>query len=157
MTELSQTLAELQRQIQELRDERDIQAVLTRYGFAVDSGDAEKTSQLYAEDCTVDIDGNIAMSGREATKGIVNSPVHQGIMPTCAHIMGPFAVKLDGDRAVATGYATVFTREDGRQQVWRQSYGRWELVRRDGRWQVLKRMSRSLGHAEAQALLNAGI
>ena len=137
--------------------ERAIQAVLTRYGFVVDSGDAEGTAMLYAEDCRIDLDNSAFMEGREATKGIVTSPLHQGIMPNCAHIMGPFAVKLDGDRAVATGYATVYVREDGQSRVWRQSYGRWELVKRDGCWQVLHRTSRSVGRDDAQALLNAGL
>jgi hypothetical protein len=41
--------------------------------------------------------------------------------------------------------------------VWRQSYGRWELVKREGRWQVLKRISRSTGRDDCQAVLNAGL
>lgn len=157
MTDLAEMVAALQRRVDALEDERAIQAILTRYGFAVDSGDAEGTAHLYAEDTHIDLDGVAFMDGREATKGIVTSPVHQGIMPNCAHIMGPFAVKLDGDRAVATGYATVYVREDGKVQIWRQSYGRWELVKRDGRWQVLVRISRSTGRDDCQALLNQGL
>jgi hypothetical protein len=30
-------------------------------------------------------------------------------------------------------------------------------VKRDGRWQILRRTSRSVGHEAAQALLNAGL
>jgi uncharacterized protein (TIGR02246 family) len=157
MTDLAEIVAELQKKVEALEDERAIQAVLTRYGFAVDSGDADGTAHLYAEDCHVDIDNASFMDGRDATRGIVTSPLHQSIMPNCAHVMGPFAVKLDGARAVATGYATVYVREDGQVRVWRQSYGRWELVKRDGRWQILRRTSRSVGHDEAQAMLNAGL
>jgi uncharacterized protein (TIGR02246 family) len=157
MTDLLQLVTALQARVEALEDERAIQAVLTRYGFAVDSGDADATSNLYAEDCHVDIDKVAFMDGREATRGIVTSPVHQSIMPNCAHVMGPFTVKLDGERAVATGYATVYVRENEQVRVWRQSYGRWELVKRDGRWQILRRTSRSVGRDDSQALLNAGI
>jgi len=157
MSDLAELVAGLQRRVEQLEDERAIQAVLTRYGFAVDSGDADGTAHLYAEDCHVDIDAVAFMDGREATKGIVTSPVHQGIMPNCAHVMGPFAVKLDGERAVATGYATVYLKENDQVRVWRQSYGRWELIKRDGRWQILRRTSRSTGRDDAQALLNKGL
>jgi uncharacterized protein (TIGR02246 family) len=150
-------IANLQRRIEALEDERAIQALLTRYGIAVDSGDAEATGQIYADDCLIDIDNASFMSGRREARGIVTSPQHQAIMPNCAHVMGPFEVRLFGDRATATGYATVYLKEDGQVRVWRQSYGRWELIKRDGRWQVLKRTSRSTGRDDAQDLLRAGL
>ena len=157
MDETATLIATLMTRIEALEDERAIQALLTRYGIAVDAGDPEATGLIYAEDTHIDIDNAAFMSGRAESKGIVSSPQHQAIMPNCAHVMGPFEVQLDGDRAVATGYATVYLREDGQVRVWRQSYGRWELVKRGGRWQVLKRTSRSTGRDDAQALLRAGL
>jgi hypothetical protein len=157
MDDLAAVVASLQQRIEALEDERAIQALLTRYGIAVDAGEAEASSQLYAEDCHIDIDNAAFMNGRAESKGIVASPLHQAIMPNCAHVMGPFEVRLDGERATATGYATVYLREDGQVRVWRQSYGRWELIKRGGRWQVLKRTSRSTGRDDAQDLLRAGL
>ena len=157
MSDNSELLAKLMQRVDALEDERAIQTVLTRYGFAVDSGDADGTANLYAEDCHIDIDGAAFMNGRAESRGIVTSPVHQSIMPNCAHVMGPFVVQLDGDQATATGYATVYVKEDGQVRVWRQSYGRWELVKREGRWQVLKRISRSTGRDDCQAVLNAAL
>ena len=157
MEDLAGLVADLKARIEALEDERAIQSLLTRYGLAVDSGDAEATARLYAEDCHIDIDSAAFMNGRAESRGIVTSPLHQAIMPNCAHVMGPFEVRLEGDRAVATGYATVYLKEDGQVRVWRQSYGRWELIKRDGRWQVQKRISRSTGRDDAQDLLRAGL
>lgn len=157
MTDLEATIAALAKRVEALEDERAIQYVLTRYGFAVDSGDAEATGYLYAEDTRIDIDNAVFMEGREGSKGIVTSPLHQAILPNSAHIMGPYTIKLDGDRATAVGYATVYVKEDGKVNIWRQSYGSWDLVKRDSRWQILKRTSRSTGRDDCQALLHTGL
>ena len=66
--------------------------------------------------------------------------------------MGPFDVRVDGNRAVAIGYATVFARQGEARVVWRQSFGKWELTRIAGRWLIARRISRSLGHAGAPAI-----
>jgi len=155
VSDLENELRRLSKRIEALEDEREIQSVMTRYALAVDSNDAEATSQIYAEDCTIDIDGEWFFNGREETKQIVVGDVHQSNLPNVAHVMGPFAVRLEGDRATASGYATIFLRRDGEVTIWRQSYQCWELVKRDGRWQALKRISRSTGREDGPALLHA--
>jgi uncharacterized protein (TIGR02246 family) len=154
-------LADALKRIQRLEDEAEIRNLLSSYGLTTDGGDAEACAQIFAEDCHIDIDGAAFMDGREQARGIVSSPLHQEIMPNCAHLMGPFHIKWprdgNGETAIATGYATVYLKEDGAVKIWRQSYGRWELVRRDGRWQVLKRTSRSTGRDDCQELLLQGL
>jgi uncharacterized protein (TIGR02246 family) len=157
MADQSELIASLLKRVEALEDERAIQRLLTRYGLAVDGGDADATGEIYAEDCLIDIDAAAFMNGRNEARGIVASPAHQEIMPNCAHVMGPYAVELDGDRATATGYATVYLKEDGKVRVWRQSYGRWELVKRDGRWQVKTRISRSTGRDDCQELFRKAV
>jgi len=157
VSELETELRRLSKRIEALEDEREIQSLATRYALAVDGNDAETTSQIYAEDCTIDIDGGPIFNGREEAKQIVTGPVHQSNLHNVAHLMGPFAVKLDGDRATASGYATIYLRRDGEVTIWRQSYQCWELVKRDGRWQVLKRTSRSTGRKDGQPLLLAAL
>jgi hypothetical protein len=142
--------------VEALEDERAIHDTLVRYGFAVDSDDADATASLYSEDCEIDIDAVAIMKGREGARGIVTSPGHQAILPRCAHIIGPFVISLDGERATATGYQTVFVTE-GRTNVWRQSYGRWGLQKRRGRWEIVRRLSRRVGHPEAQQVLAGGL
>jgi ketosteroid isomerase-like protein len=157
MTNDSELLISLMKRVEALEDERAVHALLIRYGCAVDSGDADATSQLYAEDCLIDIDARTFMQGREETKMLVQADWHQSAMPNCAHVMGPYVVEVDGDKATATGYATVYLRENSEVGIFRQSFGRWELIKRDGRWQILKRTSRSTGRDDCQAILHQAL
>jgi len=68
--------------------------------------------------------------------------------------MGPFTVSVDGDRATATGYATVSVRGPDGIDVWRQAFGRWELERVAGTWQIVRRTSRATGNDDAAALIS---
>jgi len=148
---------ELVRRVAALEDERAIVDVLTRYGFAVDSGDPDATADLYAEGCIVEIDGDARIRSPEDMAAMVRGAGHQSLLPNCAHQMGPFSVRVDGDRAVATGYGRVYLRTADGFGIWRVSAGRWELERRGGRWQVLRRWTRAMGSAEAQQLLHDGL
>ena len=147
----------LYQRVQALEDERAVHNTVTRYGFGVDSDDPDGTANLYAEDCVLDIDNVTFMHGRGQVRDMVKGELHQAILPNCAHLMGPFAIEVDGDRAVATGYATVYVRNEGETRIWRQSFGRWQLERRDGRWQIVRRTSRAVGSVDAQRLINQGL
>jgi uncharacterized protein (TIGR02246 family) len=150
-------LSALARRVQALEDERAVVDVLTRYGFAVDSDDPDGTGALYTEDCTIEIDGRTDIRSREDVAGMVRGRGHQSILPNCSHQMGPFSVRLDGDRATATGYGTVYLHTDGGFGVRRVSAGRWELRRIDGQWQIERRWTRAIGSTEAQQLLHEGL
>lgn len=153
MDDSASRMETLERRLSALEDENAVRNLFVQYGLAVDTGNVEATVALYTQDCRIDIDGVVFMNGRQEARGIVESDVHQALLPYCAHVMGPFDVRVDGDRAVAIGYATVFIAGAEQRQVWRQSFGRWELARLDGRWLVSRRFSRSLGHAQAPELV----
>jgi ketosteroid isomerase-like protein len=154
---VEERMAALEARLMRLEDERAVQALLTRYGFAVDSGDVDATARLFAEDCHIDIDKLNYLDGREAARGIVDCDAHRAVLPNCAHVMGPFVVEVEGERAVATGYATIFLRVEGRNQVVRQAFGRWELAKRQGRWEVTRRLSRSVGRPDTGEVLRGGL
>ena len=147
----------LTRRVQRLEDERAVVDLLTRYGFGVDSDEADATADMYAEDCTVEVDGNTAMRGRADVAAMVRGSQHQSLLPRCAHQMGPFSVRIDGDTATATGYGRVYLRTDDGFRVWRVSAGRWELRRGAGGWEVTRRSTRAIGTEAAQELLRDGI
>ena len=147
-------VASLLLRIERLEDERAVHDTLVRYGLAVDRGDADGTAALYADDCHIDIDGVAFMDGRAEARGIVTSDAHQAILPGCAHLIGPCVVDVDGTQATATGYQTVYVTGDDGIGVWRQSFGRWELEKRDATWEIVRRTSRRVGHPEAQALFD---
>ena len=150
-------MATLERRIRVLEDESDIRSVLVAYGFGVDSGDAPGTAALYKNDSLTVIDTNIIIDGAEGIHEMVLGPEHQAILPGCAHVMGPFEIRVNGDTAVAVGYATTFTRTGGEIGVWRQSVNRWNLERRLETWVIARRESRSLADPSASEFLQLGL
>lgn len=154
MPDLATQVAELTRRVQALEDELAIHRHLTRYGFAVDTGDADATGALFAEDSVSDVDrGWLVMRGRQAVKDMILGARHQAMLPNCAHQQGPLVVAVDGDHAVATGYSRVYLRREGAIGIYRVSFNRWELTRRGGGWEIVHRETRLLGHPEAGELL----
>lgn len=146
-------LAALERRVAALEDELAIHRLIVRYGFAVDSGDADATAALFTDDTVYDVDSTLVMRGRDGVAAMVRGPRHQSLLPNCAHTIGPAVVQVDGDRAVATAYSRIYLRKGDDLTLWRLSFNCFELERRDGAWQIARRTTRLLGHAEAQALL----
>jgi uncharacterized protein (TIGR02246 family) len=157
MDDLRQTVAALAQRVQALEDELAVHRVIVRYGFAVDSGEADRTAALYTEDTIFDVDGTNIMRGRKGVRDMVNGPSHQSLLPNCAHTIGPAVVEVDGDRATATGYTRIYLRTGDNINLFRIGCNRWELVKKDGAWQIAHRTSRMLGEAEAQDVLRRGI
>jgi hypothetical protein len=62
---------------------------------------------------------------------------------------------IEGDRATATHYGTLFTRKDGQFVLLRLTASRWDLQRfEDKGWRVMQRTNRLLdGSAEARQIL----
>lgn len=154
MSDLATQVADLTRRVQALEDELAVHRHLTRYGFAVDRGDADATAALFAETSVSDVDqGWLLMRGRDAVRGMVRGPRHQGMLPNCAHLQGPLVVRVDGDRAVATGYSHVYLRRDDAITIYRVSFNRWELSRSGDGWEISRRETRLVGRPDAGELL----
>lgn len=147
----------LERRVAALEDELAIHRLIVRYGFAVDTGDADATAALFADDGVYDVDGTLVMNGRDGVAAMVRGPRHQSLLPNCAHTIGPAVVALDGDRAIATAYSRIYKRDGDAIGLWRLSFNRFELERRDGRWQIVRRTTRMLGHDEAQPIFRRAL
>ncbi len=150
--ELERRIDALARRVRALEDELAVHRVIVRYGFAVDTGDADGAAAVFTEDAVYDVDGPLRMEGREAVRNMVRGPRHQATLPNCAHQIGPAVVEIDGDRALATGYSRVYVRRAAGIEIYRVSFNRWELERRDGEWLIARRTTRLLGHEEAARL-----
>lgn len=156
MDSLQEQVADLARRVMALEDELAIHRVIVTYGFAVDSGDADATAALYTADTIFDVDGR-PMVGHGEVHAMVLGASHQSLLPNCAHTIGPAVVKLDGDRAVATGYSRIYHRSDDNIRLFRLAFNRWELRREPTGWQIARRTTRMVGHPEAQAILHGGV
>jgi len=152
-----QRLAALERRVAALENELAIHRLIVRYGFAVDTGNAEATAELFTEGGVYDVDGTLVMRGRRGVREMVLGKNHQSLLPNCAHTIGPAVVEVNGDRAVATAYSRIYRRQPDGIELWRLSFNRFELERHEGRWQIALRTTRMVGHAEAQAVLAGGV
>jgi ketosteroid isomerase-like protein len=154
-------LGQLMARVQLLEDEREISRVLTRYGFAVDIGDADATSALYTDDTVIDLGPGSTFSGIEGARQLVLDERHQAIVGRCAHTMGPFVTDIDvtGDRASAIGYVRVYISDPDMRnpRLWRIGYTRLELVRSGETWRIANRLSRSLAADDAAEVLRDGL
>lgn len=156
MDDTPQRLAALERRLRAVEDELAIHRLIARYGLAVDTGDAERTTAVFAADGVYDADVRL-MRGRDEIAAMVRSERHQGMVGRCAHQIGPALVRVDGDRAVALGYSRVYLRGDEAIAIYRVSMNRWELERRAGAWVIARRVTRVLGHAEAVPIFADGL
>ena len=161
MPDQDDLIAELAARVQRLEDEREITRVLTRYGFAVDVGDADETAALYTVDTVIDLGPGSQFTGTVGARQLVLDERHLDIVGRCAHTMGPFVVDVDvdGDHAIATGYVRVYISDPDMRnpRLWRLGFTMFDLVRREGRWQIARRVSRSVGAEDGAALLRAGL
>ena len=160
MDETDPTVAELVARVQRLEDERDITRLLTRYGFAVDVGDADATAALYADDAVIDLGPTSRFEGVDGARQLVLDERHQAIVGRCAHTMGPFVVdvEVDDDEARATGYVRVYvTDEAGSPALWRIGFTTFELRRAEGRWLITHRLSRTVGTDDGPDVLRRGL
>lgn len=152
-------LAEMERRLRRLEDERDIARLLASYGPLVDAGDAGAAAALWTEDGVYDV-GDWLMSGRDEIVAMVNSDAHQGLIARgCCHFFGPPAISVDGDDAVAVCESTLLVRrEAGGYTVLRAGVHVLRLSRTDGGWRVVHRTARQLdGRPDVWAMIRTAL
>ncbi|ORV51922.1 hypothetical protein AWC02_02515 [Mycolicibacter engbaekii] len=156
-----QRLADLERRLQQIEDERAIERLIASYGPLVDVGDDESVAALWQEDGVYDVE-NWLMNGREDIAAMVRSGGHQELIARgCTHFLGPAVVTVHGDEAVAVCESTLLVKQGSEYRVARGAANYFHL-RRTGepsrRWQIHTRITRLLdGAAEGRALLADGI
>jgi SnoaL-like domain len=151
-------LADLERRLQRIDDERAIERLIASYGPLVDAGEADAVSRLWATDGTYDVEG-WPMRSRADVAAMVRSDAHQGLIGRGAcHFLGPAVVTVDGDDAVAVCESVLVIHRGEGFVVWRAGANHFRLQRIEGRWQIVERTTRTLdGKAEARDLLSAGV
>ncbi|MGE3619432.1 MAG: nuclear transport factor 2 family protein [Acidimicrobiia bacterium] len=126
--------------VERLRAERDIYAVMTRYARGVDRVDPDLIRSCYHPDATDDHG-----SYRGDVEGFVTWVCDLiGSMEICQHVVNNFSVDVQGDRAVAETYMSSHARvrDDGGRTLNRITDVRFldRLERRDGGpWLIARR------------------
>ena len=152
------TLAELEKRLQRIEDERAIERLIASYGPLVDAGEADATAALWAIDGVYDVDEWL-MRGRDDVAAMVRSDAHQGLIRRgCCHFLGPAVVTVDGDDAVAVCESVLLIRRDDGYVAARAGANHFRLHRTDGRWEIVVRTTRALdGSAGPRELLSTGV
>jgi uncharacterized protein (TIGR02246 family) len=151
-------IADLERRLQRVEDERAIERLIASYGPLVDAGEADAAADLCAVDGTYDVEG-WPMRSRADVAAMVRSDAHHGLVGRgCSHFLGPAVVTVDGDEAVAVCESALLVKADKGFHVRRAGANHFRLQRRDGRWRIVQRTTRTLdGADEARALLAEGV
>lgn len=141
-----------------LEDREAIRNLIARYGPLADSGQAAVVAQLWCEDGVYAVGGMGEARGHAAIAALIDGATHRALMAAgCAHVLGPVAVDLDGDDAVAWGHSLVVCTEDGGYRIVRASANRWQLRRTAKGWLVARRDNRLIDGGEAALALFGGL
>ena len=152
------SLAELEKRLQTIEDERAVERLIASYGPLVDAGEADATAELWAVDGSYQVEG-WHMRSRADVAAMVRSDAHQGLIHHgCCHFLGPAVVTVDGDDAVAVCESVLLLRRNGAYIAARAGASHFRLRRIDGRWQIVERITHALdGSAPPRDLLSAGV
>ena len=137
-----------------LEDREAIRNLIASYGLLADSGDAAGVAGLWVEDGVYAVDGMGEARGRDAIAALIDGPIHRDLMAAgCAHLLGPVVIHLEGDQATAAGHSLVFRCGGDGFEVYRVSANRWQLIRTEDGWRVVRRDNQRLDGAEAARVL----
>lgn len=155
MTE--ERLADLERRLQVLEDQQAVAQLIARYGPLVDAGAADATAQLWAVDGRYQVEDR-CMHSRDEVRSMVESHAHQRLIGRgSAHFLGPAAVTVTGDDAVAVCESVLFVRRNDGYVAARAAANHFRLSRIDGRWQIAARTTHLLdGGTTSHELLSTG-
>jgi len=155
MDDVDERIGALEARLRAVEDELALYRLMTSYGPAADSGDGVKASEIWTEDGVYDSDGAGELEGRGAIVEMLSQDGHQAMVPGCAHMNTPAVIDLDGDRATAVGYSQVWRTDDGTHRVFRLAANRWEFVRTELGWRVVRRTNRRLDTEPAREILHS--
>ena len=165
-------LSSLERRLRAVEDRLEILNLLGGSPFSSDVPSPAFWEAMYEEQAVMDRGAGLdEIRGREKLVDIVRGAPHMAaVRGGMAHFAGLPHVRIDGDRAVATGYLQIIVpHREGPEiglgdyppsaglVVWRLSANRWELERTPDGWRITKRTIRTVPSIEALDLLRRGI
>lgn len=145
----------IETRLRAIEDRLEIYNVVSAYGPAVDSLDVEANEKLWAEDGVYDVGGLGLYEGHAGLRAMIEGEFHQNVVRNgSGHVLSLPHVVIEGDKAVATNYGTLFSGRDGGFQLVRLIVSRWHLSRRGSGWVIDRRTNVLLdGNPAGRALL----
>jgi ketosteroid isomerase-like protein len=141
-----------------LEDREAIRDLIAHYGPLADSGQSAAVAQLWCEDGVYAIGGMAEAIGHAAIAALIDGPTHRALMADgCAHVLGPVAIDIEGDQAIAWGHSLVVKSGEGGYVIYRAASNRWTLSRTKSGWRVLRRDNRLIDGGEGAMALFAGL
>lgn len=167
MSKLEKQINALEKRLQKAEDELALRNLIVRYGLAVDCGDVKAALACHIEDAVYIVSspttgrddferGDLHLKGHEAIANMLESDMHQSLIPNCAHTVGPLVVNLDAEnvnKAEATGYSRLYHRIGDTFSLMRLAINEWQFKRTNKGWLICQRESRMIGENESQLLL----
>jgi hypothetical protein len=164
--------ARLETRLRALEDRQEILNLLAASPFSSEAPSAAFQEGMYTEDAVMDRGaGSQPLVGRKAVVDTVRVPDHLAAVEAgMAHFAGLPHIRIEGDRAVATGYLAIMVPSPDAPKVglgnyapasglmlWRLTANRWELIRTSQGWRMTKRTIRAAPSQPARALLSRAI
>lgn len=153
-------LHEIKARLQRLEDERDLRALIARYGHYADLGYEDAYVDQFTDDGIYDIVtvmrkgagyvGNVRFEGREALYAHIRDPAaHKQFEGRSLHFQDiNCVIHVDGDAATAESYSMTVLEEADQTIVRSAGMNRWRFRRVDGRWRIAEKRRRPPGDAE---------
>jgi len=144
-----------------------IRNVIGLYGLAADCGDIETALACHTVDAVYVVSDPLAgregrsedleLKGHDAIREMLSSPMHEALLPNCAHTVGPLVVKVFTGTATVLGYSRVYYKNEEVPILMRVAFNRWHMMIEKGKWKIARRESRVMGEDKAQSMLKETI
>jgi uncharacterized protein (TIGR02246 family) len=129
----------LEERLRRLEDIVAIQQLFIDYGLALDAGDLDAYTQLFATQGTIDLGPIGRATGRTEIKALMAQTL-EGLVGSSFHIVSSPQINLLGDRAISQVMWTVIHRDkNGQPQVTMIGKHHDELIRENGEWKIQTR------------------
>ncbi|MFE7069076.1 nuclear transport factor 2 family protein [Streptomyces sp. NPDC057620] len=167
MSDSESRLAALEEQVRELRDEREIRELLSRYGYYADACLDDDYLALFTEDGAMDVSQGgsedpyavLRWEGQEAMRTFLTdrTAAHgDGFAGRSLHLQGNnLTVTVRGDTAVAAGYSFIFHQDGPCLKLLSASTNEWHLVRAADGWRIALRRRRAVGSPDTAEVLTS--
>jgi hypothetical protein len=162
---------DLEMRLRLVEDKLEILNLLAGSPLSSDIASESYWESMFAHDAVMDRGGAHGLASRAEIMDIVRSADQASAIENgMAHVAALPHIRIDGDRAVATGYLQVLVVDPDSPQVhlagkgsrkalatYHLTVNRWEFARTTQGWKVVKRTVRSIATPDGRSLLTRGI